>query len=253
MTFTNMRSFIFVGRTPALVLCAAVLLSVGQASVVFAQTTQEIDQQLAKVDPKLRPVALSMALKSMREKNIAKSNSAYAYALRKLEQITMTSPHVETVMVAASTLLVYDPGNRVAAAKVYSLARSGNSEAQYLLGILYRDGSGGRVKDPAKSHAWMLEAARRGHARGAFEAGQNYYFGRAGQPKNPREGFKWCLKSAEAGHPPAQFIVAMIYFDGKLVKQDVDKFLYWMQKAAKGGHAKAKKVVELARKNGILK
>lgn len=238
---------------PALALCAAVLLSLGQASSVFAQTTQEIDLQLAKLSPKLQPVALSMALKSMRDKNITKSNSTYAYALRKLEQITTTSPYVETVMVAASTLLVYDPGNRVAAAKIDSLARSGNAEAQYFLGILYRDGSGGRVKDPAKSHAWMLEAGKRGHPRGAFEAGQNYFFGQNGQVKNQLEGFKWFLKSAEAGHPPAQFNVAMIYFEGKLVKQDVGKFLYWMQKAADGGDAKAKQVVEAAKKNGLIK
>ena len=87
----------------------------------------------------------------------------------------------------------------------------------------------------------------------AFEVGHNYYFGRYGVEKNLREGFKWWVKSAGGGHPPAQYNVATFYFDGKLVKKDIARFLYWMQKAAKGGDAKAKQVVEAARKSGLLK
>lgn len=252
-SMTSMRARVFANCTFVFVLCAALIGGFGQAPVALAETEQEMDRRFEKIDPKMQPIALSMLLKSLAKDNITKSNRVYARALRKLERIARTSKDNNTVMLAVSALALYDPGNRIGAAKLDELARSGHAEAQYFLGILYRDGAGGRPKDLKRSHAWMLEAGKRGHGRGAFEAGQNYYFGRAGQPKNSREGFKWFLKSAEGGHPPAQFNVAMIYFDGKLVKQDMDKFLYWMQKAAKGGHAKAKQVVEVARKNGLLK
>ena len=234
-----------------LMLCGVFFLHLEQACAALPQTTQEIDQHLAKLQPEMQSIALLMLLKSFKEQNITKSNNIYAHALRKLEEIVRTSPNAKAASLAATTLQAYDPGNPVANAKIDALAKNGDAEAQYFLGLVYRDGSG-RPKDPAKSHAWMMEAGKRGHARGAFEAGQNYFFGQSGQIKNEQKGFEWFLKSAEAGYPPAQVNVSLIYYTGKLVKRDMNKFLYWMQKAADAGDPQAKQFMDDVKKAGLV-
>lgn len=86
---------------------------------------------------------------------------------------------------------VYDAGDYEKAAKLYgALAKDGNAEAQYVLGMMYRAGRG---------------------------VTQDY--------KGAR---KWYRLAAEQGHPIAQFYLGWIYAGGKGVPRDYVQAHMWL-------------------------
>lgn len=98
---------------------------------------------------------------------------------------------------------VYDAGDYEKAAKLYSaLAKEGNAEAQYNLGVMHRAG--------------------RGVNRDFKEAG------------------KWYRLAAEQGHPLAQFNLGWMYADGKGVPQDYVRSHMWFNLAIANAGSEAK-------------
>ena len=99
---------------------------------------------------------------------------------------------------------VYDAGDYEKAVKMYlPLAKNGNAEAQYVLGIMYRAGRG--------------------------------------VPQDFIEARKWYLLAAEQGHPIAQFYLGWIYARGKGVPQDLVQSLMWLNIAIARADSEAKK------------
>lgn len=89
---------------------------------------------------------------------------------------------------------VYDEGDYPKAAKLYTpLAKNGNAEAQYVLGMMYRAGRG---------------------------VTQDY-----------QEARKWYRLASEQGHPIAQFYLGWIYAGGKGVPKDRVKAHMWLDLA----------------------
>jgi len=104
---------------------------------------------------------------------------------------------------------VYDTGDYEKAAKLYSpLAKGGNAEAQYVLGMMYRAGRG---------------------------VTQDY-----------NEARKWYRLAAEQGHPIAQFYLGWIYAKGKGVPKDIIQGYMWLNIAIAnaGGEAKKEFIVD---------
>jgi len=86
---------------------------------------------------------------------------------------------------------VYDTGDYDQAVKLFTpLAKKGNAEAQYVLGIMYRAGRG---------------------------VTQDF-----------NEARKWYLLAAEQGHPIAQFYLGWIYAKGKGVSKDIIRGYMWL-------------------------
>ena len=99
---------------------------------------------------------------------------------------------------------VYEEGDYEKAAKLYSpLAKDGNAEAQYILGMMYRAGRG--------------------------------------VPHDYNEARKWYLLASEQGHPIAQFYLGWIYAKGKGVPKDNIQAYMWLNIAIANAGSEARK------------
>lgn len=78
----------------------------------------------------------------------------------------------------------YDRGDYDSAAKLFRVeANKGDSEAQYMLGLMYADAMLG-PRDPADAAPWYAKAAGQGHPDAQAELGYLYDFG-LGVPRDP--------------------------------------------------------------------
>lgn len=82
------------------------------------------------------------------------------------------------------------------------LAKSGNADGLFGLGLLYLDGIGTQI-NYEKSFELMHKAAKMGHAPAQLQVGQAYVNGQ-GVKRNYAEGYAWLLASKENGNPVAQ-------------------------------------------------
>ncbi len=99
---------------------------------------------------------------------------------------------------------VYDEGDYEKAAKLYlPLAKDGNAEAQYTLGMMNRAGRG--------------------------------------VPQDFNEARKWYLLASEQGHPIAQFYLGWMYARGKGVPQDYVRSHMWLNIAIAHADSEARK------------
>ena len=128
------------------------------------------------------------------------------------------------------------------------MAESGNAEAQWALGVVYRRGEG-VPRDHAEAVKWYRLAAEQGHARAQNNLGVRYHKGE-GVPKNDAEAVKWYRRAAEQGHAAAQYNLGERYSEGdEGVSQDYAEAVKWYRRAAGNGYAKAEIALERLRKN----
>ena len=151
-----------------------------------------------------------------------------------------------------------------------ALADGGDRYAQYLTGILYRDGgllipdtekaqhylglaarqdhaaaqyALGRlllsddleVQNPAQGFYWLERAAQSGSDYAAYRLGKEYLSGK-NTPKNPERAAEYVRMAAEQGNPYAQYLLGKLYLSGDGVPQDRDAAYDWFQKAQAQGH-----------------
>ena len=84
----------------------------------------------------------------------------------------------------------YDAGEYEKAAKLYSpLAKKGNAEAQYNLGVMYRAGRG-VPRDYKEARKWYRLAAEQGNALAQFNLGWMYASGK-GVPQDYVQSHMW--------------------------------------------------------------
>lgn len=143
-------------------------------------------------------------------------------------------------------------------------AERGSRDAQYNIGVLYRDGLG-VPRDTGQARIWFQQAADRGDlAAGAVlrglldspestpepttptaenEMGDRYFYGR-GVNQDYGKALAWYRKAADQGYAEAQHNVGALYENGWGVAQDVEQAKVWYQKAAVQGDAFAKGALE---------
>jgi len=145
---------------------------------------------------------------------------------------------------------------------LFSMAESGNAEAQYWLGRIYEAGKLLPL-DEEKSAYWFQKSAEQGYApaeyrvcgmranqdylerercmwraaeKGVAEAqlwlgvafDQHLWFG----VTDEQESLKWFRKAAEQGNPDAEATLGMYYEFGEGVEQDYTQAAYWFRRAA---------------------
>ena len=81
-------------------------------------------------------------------------------------------------------------------------AMAGKADAEYRLGLMYRDGIGVE-KNPTEGASWLLKAARQGHAEAQTEMGVIYANG-TGVKRDLPEALSWLDQSAANGDPRAK-------------------------------------------------
>lgn len=89
-----------------------------------------------------------------------------------------------------------------------SAADKGNTEAQYLTGVMYMQGQG-TEKSVSKALQAFSRAAEGGHASAQYVVGQSYYKG-LGIRRNMREARKWLSKAAANGNQAAKNLLEEI-------------------------------------------
>lgn len=125
----------------------------------------------------------------------------------------------------------------VALVKFKSLAEQGNANAQYNIGVMYRQGLG-VTQDYAEALRWYKLAAVQGIAGAQFNAGVFYEKGR-GVAINFAEAMRWYKLAAEQGYVDAQSNMGILYGKGQGVPQDFVRAHMWVNLAATNGDADA--------------
>lgn len=115
--------------------------------------------------------------------------------------------------------------------RLATLAGSGQAEAQYHLGMLYKDGLG-VARDQARAFELFSKAAAGGDPLAAYEVGC-YYDGefKSAVAPDPEQALRHKLVAAEAGYSVAQVDVAIHYFKAK----DYRSAFRWFEAAARQG------------------
>lgn len=168
---------------------------------------------------------------------------------------------------------------RVAAAvQVKRLAQAGDAHAQYLMGLLYRDGglvipdtekaqywmeqaatqnvpaaqyalgklllsNDALVHDPDQGIRWLKAAAQNGNDYAAYALGKEYLSGRY-VFKNTEKAADYLHQAAQGDNPWAQYLLGKLYLMGDGIEQDEEAAYQWVQAAAEQGHIYAEFFVE---------
>lgn len=155
--------------------------------------------------------------------------------------------------------------NRDPAFKLEVRAETGDSEAQYELGIEYLEGIS-REKNTEEAKFWISKSANQGHAQAQlnlgnlywgedfekawfwydksadkFSAEEQYNLGKSCQGKGLGGSLKalfWYEKSAQRGYGLGQYGLGYLYFHGPNLdglNVDFNKAFFWLSKAAEQG------------------
>ncbi len=110
------------------------------------------------------------------------------------------------------------------------LAKQGDANAQFNLGLMYSKGRG-VPQDFAKALQWYRKAAEQGNVSAQFSLGIFYATGR-GVPQDDAEAVGWWHKAAEQGHANAQYNLGLMYSKGRGIPQDYAQAHMWYNLAA---------------------
>ena len=115
--------------------------------------------------------------------------------------------------------------------KLEALAKAGNAEALYHLGMFYQVGTGGMAVDLRRELVYFRQAAERGDPLGAYKLGC-FYAGQDGVIEaDQAKALEYKLIAAKAGYALAQQDVAAIYAE----RGDYALAKEWLAKAAAQG------------------
>ncbi len=120
------------------------------------------------------------------------------------------------------------------------LARQGDAEAQYNLGVCYANGIG-ITTDEKQAVEWFRKAAEQGYVNGAqaqYALGVCYEYGR-GVAKDEKQAVELFSKAAEQNNANAQYALGVCYEHGRGVAKDEKQAFVWVREAAEQNNAEA--------------
>ena len=126
------------------------------------------------------------------------------------------------------------------------LAQQGDFRAQYILGNMYKNGSG-VLQDYKKAVKWYRLAAKQGLAFAQYGLGVMYSEGE-GVLQDDKKAVKWYRLAAEQGDARAQKNLGIMYVGGTGVLQDYILGHMWANLAAYNGGENAKELREFITK-----
>jgi len=115
-------------------------------------------------------------------------------------------------------------------------------EAQFALGMMYRDGGKGVRKQANQAMHWLTEAAEMGIAGAKYNLGHMLHVG-DGVNQNLEAALSWYKEAAKEGLAEAQFNLGHMSIRGEVVDKHAGDALQWYTKAAKQGHVDAQFLV----------
>jgi TPR repeat protein len=131
-------------------------------------------------------------------------------------------------------------------------AEKGDAEAQYLLGLQYREGDG-LDRSQAEAEKWFRRAAETGHVEAQAALGRLQ--ATSDTPEAREDAAKWLLRAADQGNTQAMQTLGDLYRDHPGMSGDPLAALRWYVQAATAGQpAAARAVAELyARGQGVAR
>lgn len=126
--------------------------------------------------------------------------------------------------------------------KIFQRAESGNTDAQFEIGLMYESGCGVKP-DYERAFHWYRKAANAGHPSAQNNLGGLYLHG-LGTTQSDEDAVKWYFRAAVAGNPAAQNNLGYMYETGRVPVRDEPitqkrQALYWYRKSAEAGYASA--------------
>ena len=153
-----------------------------------------------------------------------------------------------------------------AVSEMEKLAESGDGDAQYLMGKLWRDGPL-LIPDSVEAQYWFEQAAEQGHIVAQYslaklylsddlevrdtQKGMNWLYTAAVNgshyamyrlakellkgdliKRNSDAAVEWFTQSAERGNPYAQYMLGKLYLTGKEVPYDEKRAIHWLTQSA---------------------
>ena len=135
-------------------------------------------------------------------------------------------------------LEAYDRGDYATALREWRpLAEQGFANAQYDLGLMYKEGQG-VPRDDGEAVAWYRRAAEQGYAEAQNNLGDLYASGR-GVSLDYARAVGWFRKAAEQGDAEAQNNLGVMYGHGLGVRRDYAQAHMWWSIAVNGGYRAA--------------
>ena len=113
-------------------------------------------------------------------------------------------------------------------------AQQDHAAAQYALGRLFLSDDP-ELQNPAQGFYWLERAAGSGNDYAAYRLGKEYLSGK-NAPKNPERAAEYVRMAAEQGNSYAQYLLGKLCLSGNGVPQDKDAAHDWFQKAQAQGH-----------------
>ena len=119
-----------------------------------------------------------------------------------------------------------------AAVQMKQLAQAGDAYAQYLMGLLYRDG-GLVIPDTEKAQYWMEAAATQNVPAAQYALGKLLL---SDDPlvHDPDQGIRWLKASAQNGNDYASYALGKEYLSGKHVLKNAEKAADYLHQASQG-------------------
>ena len=165
-----------------------------------------------------------------------------------------------------------------AVSELKALAGSGDKQAQYLMGKLWRDGplltpnstnarywfqqaaeqghsyaqythgklllsNDVEVRDPEQGMRWLKTAAQSGNSYAAYRLGKEFYRGK-NVAQNLAAAAKWFDRAAQDGNQYAQYMLGKLYLMGQGVEYDKTMGIHWLTKSAVQGNAYAESLLQ---------
>lgn len=128
------------------------------------------------------------------------------------------------------------------------LAKSGDVESQYNVGLMYEDGRGIR-QDNKAAMKWYMLAAKQGLVEAHNNLGMMYEEGR-GVPKDYEAAMKWYTFAAQEGLAEAQDNLGFLYASGRGTSQNFRKAVEWYKLSALQGYSEAQYKLGTSYKTG---
>lgn len=137
---------------------------------------------------------------------------------------------------------------RTAYREFLPLAKAGDPEAQYIIGMLYTQGHG-VWRNNTQAAQWLQLSAAQGRAEAQEALGRLYHDG-VGVPKDPAQAQQLFEAAAKQGLAAAQYDLGVLYAAGDGVPQDLQQAARWFEPAAKQNFAAAQYNLGLLYQNG---
>lgn len=107
-----------------------------------------------------------------------------------------------------------------AMAELWPAARSGNADAEELIGVMYAMGLGVE-RDDQRAFEWYLRSAMKGHPGAQSGVGWYYEIGRGMEAPDLVRAYMWYVLSAIGGDPDAAISQEEVV--KKMTKEQIDK------------------------------